>query len=464
MATRMGDTLSALRRFDPAALGFDLSNREWAALIYLGAALIGLVIWPTGRRHLIDLAKIFFGAKLSAVFAAMTAYVVAIVAALWALHAWAPTNLKTTLVWWLTVGFASVFQTQKIAEQPGAFRKLIVEAVAWTEVVVFLAEVHSLPLLGELVLLPFLTLVACLLVVAQSRKDSQILVGPLTGFQIYAGLGILVFSLIGIVKDPKDFLTRNTLREFADPILLSLAFIPFLYGLALVMTTEQRFTMLRIQGADPRLAGYAQRRALLSFGIDFEGARRLARDIRLRDIEDRAGVDAAIREIKALQRRERHPPSVDRQDGWSPYAAQVALKAHGVVTDDYHRAFDSWWAQAPSVKLGDEPLPPRVSYYIGGTEHAVTRLRLHLDINFEADTTAVEAIYRQMCATLLTWALGGDIAAEVLPLVLDDENRTLSFAVGQVRLERNAWGVGKLGGYGRDLTIVHPAHVEGVDD
>ena len=446
--------------FDPAAYGFDLNGREWAALIYLGVIVAALLIWPTGRRSLWGVVKAALQPKLAATYLAVSLYIALVVAGLWVLGAWRPSNLKTTLVWWATVALGSGFSALKLAAEPGTARRLIAEAIAWTEIIVFLSEVHTLPLWGEMLLLPAMTLVAMMLALAPRDPKTTIIVKPLSALQVYVGLSIILFSLLGVFQDPEDFLTWNTLREFLDPILLSLALIPFLFVLAMLMETETNFTSLRILGGDPALARYAERRALLAFGVDFDGARRLARDIRGRDIADRAGVRAAIDEIKRQKVRERHPPAVAAEDGWSPFVACAALSEMGVRAGDYHRAVGEWWAQAPSVKIAGGLFPPHVSYYVSGVEGAATRLRLHLQADLQPPGGEGDKGYERLAERLLTWALGQAAAVEVMPHLFGTKPRTFRFASAEVALEFSTWGKGKQAGYGRGLVIRHHAHVE----
>jgi hypothetical protein len=451
---------SSSRGFDPADYGFDLNNREWATIIYLGLLLAWTLSRRDVRQSLVNVLKIVLGPKLGSLFAIMTVYVVGMVTALWTLGAWEAANLKTTLVWWITVGFTAVSKALEIPKDPKVVGKMAGEAIAWTEIIIFLGEVHTLPLWGELILIPVLTLAGILLVLAKSQSEHAILIGPLTRLQIWAGVSILGFSLFGILKDPKDFLTWNNLREFADPIILSLAFIPFLVVLALVMTAESEATSLAIRGLEPRLVRYVRRHAFLAFGLDFDGAHRLARDIKLRDINDRAGVRAAIAEIKAARRKARHPPPVDPATGWSPFLAATALSGLGLKPGDYHRAFGSWSAEAQTHRPGEGMRRPSVSYIVSGDETTATRLRLQLTVNYQEPDATIDALWQSLAEHLVGWALGESAIPKVALRLLDQRRQTLKINDATVTLSWSSWGAGKLGGFDRILAINHPAHVE----
>ena len=234
--------------FDPGDFGFDLSNREIAALGYTTAFLAWAAI--VTRRSVEPLLRAFLAPKILAVFVAMTLYVVASVALLAVVHLWDWPNLKTTLVWWMTFGCTTMFQAHRMAGERGAFRKLLRDAVNWTAVILFIAEFGSFALWVELIMLPVLTLIALLLAVAPGQPNASIIIKPLTSLQNTAGWIILAGSLWHIAANFSEFATLNSLREFGDPILLTLLYVPFLYVLAAMMTHEMTFTSLRIRTKD----------------------------------------------------------------------------------------------------------------------------------------------------------------------------------------------------------------------
>lgn len=138
-----------------ANFGFDLENRELATLIYLVIIIAGVMMWGKSRQHLGPLLNAFFSPALTKIWAAMTAYTIACVFLLHVLHGWEWKNLKTTLVWWITFGFASIGEAQKISDERDVFRRLLRDAVNITAVIVFLSEVKSFPLWGEMIRYPF---------------------------------------------------------------------------------------------------------------------------------------------------------------------------------------------------------------------------------------------------------------------------------------------------------------------
>lgn len=445
-----------LPEIDPAAFGFDLNNREIASLIYIAALLLILILWKKGRDGLCAIIRAFFQPKLATIFLIMSLYVAVCAAILDAMKIWDWSNLKTTLLWWLTAGFAAVFKAQDATDKPGAFERLVKETLTWTAVITFIAEVHSLPLVAELILLPALAFFSMMLAISQARREHAILIGPLTWVLSVAGLFLVAFSVRGIIQDPTDFLEWDQAREFFVPIALSLMFIPFIFALATLMAYETTFTSLRFRVDDQRLLNYARWRAFGAFGFDTNGVKRLTRDIHVRSVVDRDSVDRAVAEIKRLKKLERNPPAIPAEDGWSPYEAAKFLADHGITTNDYHRSFDDeWFAEAPSVKISDRAMADRISYYMTGDERGVTRLRLALDASYQNDTIEADEAFYDRAHALLGRAVGDDQADALLVRVRSQDRQTFVANRKRITVEWSEWGIEKRGGYNRNLVIVH---------
>ena len=446
-----------LLTLDPGDFGFDLNNRELAALGYTTAFFAWAAL--VTRRQLGSLLRAFFAPKILAVFAAMTLYVIVSVAVLATAHLWDWPNLKTTLVWWLTFACTTMFQAHQMASERGAFQKLVRDAVNWTSVILFIAEFGSFDLWVELVMLPVLTLIALLLAVAPSQPKGAIVIKPLSAVQNFAGCIILAGSVLHIAANFSEFATLNSLREFGTPILLTLLFVPFLYVLAALMTHETTFTSLRIRTKDQALAGYAERKAILAFGLDIDASKRLTRDMTLTDVADRQGVDRAIREIKRLKKVEKNPPRLPKSEGWSPYEATRFLESHNVLAKDWHAAFGEWRAEAASVELFGGPLSDRVSYYLSGTERAATKISLILNADYMHDPVAADGAFHTMVRTLLERAVGVADPDSLLARLQAQAGQAIDVGGKAISIKWDEWAPAPRGGYTRNFTMRHEAHV-----
>lgn len=444
---------------NPADYGLDLNNREIAALIWLGVLVAAVLLWKRGRSSAFGVAHAFFVWPLMRVFIAMTAYTVAMVALFAKLHLWEWTNLKTTLLWWVTVGFASIMDAQRLAEEPATFRKLLRDTVNITAAITFIAEFGSFPLIVELILPVPLTFIAMMLAVVPRQPGAAILIKPLNSLLLMAGLGFIAWSLLVIAKDPSKLLNWNQLREFGAPILLSVGFIPFLFGLSVVMTHEVIFTSLKIMWSRPELVAYAKWRALLAFGYDLNGMKRLARDLRMNDFEDRKSVDEAIAQIKRLKRREKDPPSTPADEGWSPHEAIRFLAHEGIVAGDWHPSFGEWRAERTVVNLTDGFMADNVSFYLSGSEFAATKIALTLNAeNHNADANSDEHFFA-MVLSLMERARTSGEAALITARLRGNASQVIKDSGWRFSMRRDNWGSAKHGGYSRRFELAHKAHV-----
>ncbi|CUX55765.1 putative inner membrane protein [Agrobacterium tumefaciens str. CFBP 5621] len=433
--------------------GFDLNNREVATLVYFGFFLAFVVFWKKGRPLALDVIRAFFSPKLALIWVLMSLYVAGCVWLLAWLDLWDWPNLKSTLLWWLTVGFASVFEAQQLKDKPHVLGKMVRDAFTFSTVLLFVAELVSFPLWVELLMLPALVFLTLLIAVGAHQTDKL-----LRGLQAVAGLIILFFSYWLVAGRLTEFWSLNTLREFGLPLLLWLAFVPFIFLLAMYMAYEETFTRLQMRPKQAPIVRYARWRALSAFGWNINALKRLTRDIRERDIANKQDVNDAIREIKRLVKIEKNPPIVMRAEGWSPHAARLFLEKYGLVTEDYHRTQWYWFAHIPSVKLNDKVLGDRISYYLTGNEHAVTRIRLALDSSNRNDPNEARRAFDERALALLAKTFDPEKATTIYARAQASEPETLVIDGICVLLDQSDWGDSNLGGYVRNLTIQHPKH------
>lgn len=442
--------------FDAAQYGFALNNREIAALIYLLLTFSVLFLWKGSHSAGLAVIRAFFAPKLAQVWVAMTLYVITCVYLLAWLNLWTWPNLKSTLLWWVTVGFTSLFEASRLKKRPDSFRALVLEAFTITAALVFIVELVSFPLWIELLMLPALVFLALITAVAELRPEHAVALNLFRGVQALVGFLILGFSLMLVMESAPEFWSLNTLRDFCLPLLLWVLFVPFIFLLAVIMVYQDSFVFLKIRPRNAPIVDYAQWRALLAFGLDMDAVRRLSRDLRNRDIGDRAGVRDAIQEIKMLQKRQKNPPAVDIAEGWSPYEARLFLKKHGIVTGDYHRTLWEWRAEAPAIKLSDKTFADSVTYSISGTENAATKLHLSLDASKDGTTRQPLHAFHVRALTLLSKVFNDARAKDVLARAKSAKPNAVEVDGIKLSYDSQQWGEGRIGRYSRGLTIRHP--------
>ena len=434
----------------------ELNTREIAILTWSGILLFSLLLKREIREAALGVVRAFVQPKILQWVGLMVAYVAVCTAGLWKFGAWTCDNLKTTIVWVLTFAFVTMMNRLALAGDPTAFRRLAMEAIAPTALVVFIAELYTFNIWVELVLVPALTIVGLMVAVAQLKPELAIVIRPLNMIQTWAGFSILGYSLYRIVSDFGEFATANNGREFAVPILLSLLFLPFLFVMAVAAAYETQFTSLLITINDRRLAAYAKRQAFFAFRGNTDYVRRLTRNIHLQNIKDREGVKRAIRELRAIRKREKNPPDVWPADGWSPYAARHFLEGQGLLAGDYHPSFAEWFAESSPLKFGDHFPNDWLTYYVEGDERIATRLKVSLNANLPGDAGAADDRFFGLVGELLARVSSTDVEA-ITARLRGARNLMLEAGVGRIQLTRDDWGTAKHGGYNRRLVIYHPA-------
>jgi len=317
-----------------------------------------------------------------------------------------------------------------------------------------------LPLWAELLLLPCLTMIGLLAAVAERQAEHHILIGPLNGVLGAGGLFILTYSIYQSVIGWDSLNGPDQAREFALPILLTLMFLPFLYGVMVTVSLETAAIRLNFKMQDEALRRYAWRAGILRFGAHVGTFSRYVRALQMSDVKGRADVKAVIQRIQRARRREKRPVATDWALGWSPHEARAFLAGEGLRAEPYDPGMVDWNASSERHKLTDEFLSDTLVYHISGTETAVTELIVELDLKKSEQSGDSDNRFWIVATTLILRALGDEPASRFIEMIPTDE--PLDFNVGgfTVAIKREEWTVGQWRSHSRSITIRHPAYVD----
>lgn len=387
----------------------DLNSREISTLVWL-ALFLGWVLRNADvRSAVIGFLRALVAKPILISLAAMAAYIALCVSALSALRLWEPANLKTTLVWALTFAFATMMELNRVTEDETFYRKTVRETVGLTVALVFITQFFTFSLPFELFLVPFFAVLGVLQVFSGTKQEWALVHKLLTSILTLVGLGVLIHAIYQLTQHWAEFATLSTMREFAVPILLSMLFLPFIFALSIYSVYERVFTRVGFYVTDQALLDYAKAHAIFAFGWDIEFLRRWAREATIRDVTTRNDVRRSILHIKAVKKREKSPPQVPAEDGWSPYVATRFLEEHGFKVSDYHRSYTEWYASSPHVKVSDDILAGHLAYYVEGDETAAKQLRLVLDVNNSQDAAISDERFVAVANALANKATGREI-------------------------------------------------------
>lgn len=429
----------------------DLDNREIAFLTWF-ALIAGAFLWKARHSEALrDLLRLLFKRPIVCLFGAVACYVVACVWLLSVPGWWQWSNLKTTLLW--TGGFAlvAVFNYEKAESGQSYWRATILETVGFTAFLSFISSSYSFDLFTELAIAFALVVLVVLSVITERDGKPESVHNLAMVLLMLLSLLMLGNSCYRIVTGFGDFATSHTARELALPILLTVMFLPFLYGLYVYVIYDRVYTSFNYSIKDPVLRRYARRRLVTGFALDTAGLEKWRRHVVMFKPQSQADIDGSIREIRQTRRREKRPCRVPPALGWLPNHATGFLSSAGLPTNDYHRSPEGWWANSGYLDLGEEILPSNVAYYVEGDEFVVSKLKLVL--NVYAPDVADQAYERffQIVSLLVNAAIPGALLnGRVLDIQVDDVPLIVNgYALA---LKRNDW-TNRIEG-GHDLAFI----------
>jgi hypothetical protein len=436
----------------------ELDSRELALVAWIVIALMTLLLFTKIRPPLLAIARAMLHPKIVNVVGLAALYTVGCVWLLARVDVWGWENLKTTIQWFLTTALVAMANTRELEKGANALWALVREAVTISAIVLFIGSINTLPFWAEFLVIPVLTLIAAMVTKAERQVEHRIVIAPLNATLAIAGFSIIFYSVYRIFADWPDFDAAFQVRELVIPIGLTVMFLPYLYCLILFMGFENAAFRLRFKVEDRRLRRYIWLRGILAFGASSPKFMRFIHAIQMSEVTDRVGVNSILATLRRSMQREKSPPPVNWMEGWSPYTAIAFLADHDLSARHYHPSVVDWSADSQYRKLGDGVLPDHLAYRISGTETAATELSLELDVRISNGRDSSDGEFWAAASTLVKQALGETAAARFSQSVPTDERVSLNVGGAQVILERNEWWLPKESGYGRVLTIRHPAH------
>ncbi len=209
----------------------------------------------------------------------MLAYVALVIVAFAEVGLWHLWMLKDTLFWLFGTAIILLANLEKATKEEHHFRKLALDNLKFAVVLDFVLNLYVFKVFVELLLLPVLAFLAMLAVVAGTKDEyapAKKLVNAVTAL---IGFGFLIYAVLSMTHDFHDFATLKNLEDFLVPIILTVTFLPFVYGVALFSTYELLFVRLNLRLRDNQeLATYTKRRVLKVCGLRLRKVNRFAKE------------------------------------------------------------------------------------------------------------------------------------------------------------------------------------------
>jgi hypothetical protein len=227
----------------------------------------------------------------------MLLYITGLVIGLRYLGLWMPSHTTTTIFWTISVALVTLLKINSITEDEHYFKKATLDQVRLLVLFEFIINFYVLSLWVELAIVPVLAFLAGMLGVAESDTEYKPAKILLDGVFAIVGAVLISWSLYQAATHLDTFAISNTLKDLALPPLLSLAFLPFLYIMALFVSYESLFTRLRFFIKDDKLIRFTKVRTLLAFNVRLTLLNKWAHQINQHRLESRKDVLGAIRDF-----------------------------------------------------------------------------------------------------------------------------------------------------------------------
>lgn len=215
------------------------SNREISIIIWTFSIII--IVMLLNFKSSIGLIKAFFAKKLTYIYLLIGFYLGFIVYLLDSLGLWEISLYKDFLFWLLTTAFVMLLQFSKLKTTKD-FNGIILKLITINVIIEFLASNYNLSLFKEFFLVPAITFITILLVVAQQKKEENEKVIKLLNF-ILSLIGLIIFSyvLYRLIKSPEELFTIKNLKSFLLSPIFTILFIPFVFFIVIYSKYEQIF-------------------------------------------------------------------------------------------------------------------------------------------------------------------------------------------------------------------------------
>ena len=237
----------------------DLNTRETATLVWIVLALAIALTIPSGRGIVVDGAKIVARPFVTILLAATTLLAAATTICLAWLGYWRTPMIPTTVAWFAGTAIVGTFGTGGVSE----LRRLVATTVALTAVVEFVSNAYTLPLPVELVLVPMVVVLVTLASFADLRPEFAITRRPFKVLVLALFVGMLTPTIVYVVQHLGQLASAERAREFLLPLVLTLALIPYLYLVRIVIAWQTALSMLKSLMQDRPLLLNTARRALI---------------------------------------------------------------------------------------------------------------------------------------------------------------------------------------------------------
>ncbi len=217
------------------------NNREIAIFIWFIVVAIYVFRIEKVRESFNGIIKTVASVKIIIPLILLAIYIGVVSHYLSRIGLWNYTLLKDTIFWFFTAGLVTMFKYVTAQKGKIPIKELLLDNLKFIVILEFVMNTYTFALWGELLVVPFVTIVVSMNAFAEATKKNQDVTKFLGIVQSIIGLVLLSYVLYRAVIDYQVLGTIDALRSFLLPIILSTAIIPIVYLMAVYSNYESIF-------------------------------------------------------------------------------------------------------------------------------------------------------------------------------------------------------------------------------
>ncbi len=360
-----------------------LNSRELASITWGAILIIALIFYSIKnaqlRYSLIAVIKAFFQIKIITSILLITAYVLLSVFILYLIQIWNFSQLKNTLFWYVLFAIGTMFSLNSIKEDShNFFIQTIKSSINLSILLQFIINFHIFNFLLELIIfIPLISILSIISTVANQLKG-QILVKKLCdSLLIFIFLLFFIHFIIQTFKAPSTFISYQALQDFLTPIILTVLYLPFLWGFLLYIKYEEIFVRLQFHVKDKKLITLTKFLVIINFQTQKDLIDEWFHHIKIHKIKNYQQLIDSISLMKHRKSKRSKLSNTPLDLGWSVYQAERLLSSYRLQVK-YSDIGDEIWFGSKLIKLDDDFNPSTLTYYIQGNEDTVMQLKIKL--------------------------------------------------------------------------------------
>ncbi len=227
------------------------NNRELAVGAYLMLAIVVLLLSRRTRKGLGEIFAILMDKKFVAFYFALISFLIVVLKIFKWLNLWDIGLLKDTVFWVVFAELPLCAKAITDAKDIHFFAKMIRENFKLTVLMEFFVSFWTFDFTAELLLVLMTIVVAFMQAIVSREKQYESLKKFFDGLTVVIGLILIINAICSTIKYPERFFNLETTKSFILPIILLIANLPVIYGLALYSGYEQLFIKIK-NGAEDK--------------------------------------------------------------------------------------------------------------------------------------------------------------------------------------------------------------------